>query len=450
VSPGGHYVVYKGQVRLLVGDSGTQCVTQNLNLDYRRWLSDCHQRGLNAVHVWSLVAPRQRQDGSVIEDRYGYVYPGVTPWPRREGGPPANDQLPQWDLTRFDEGTDPTKHYWPRLRDLCTCAKAKGMVVGITVFFGWPKHNAPDRPDWSYHPFNVLNGGFLTDEKRITTACQTIHSPGIEVLDQPWSDNWPPAKKTQWVWEGFADKLIRDLRPYGNVFFVFMDEHSYPEGNCGDHFLRFFRRRGALWMDWEQRRRDADLVMSGTFERDDKNADAVQGFAGTPPRPYFHLEGGPYTGDGARTAMWTFLIGGGHYFFHDDADQETARTGIMGYDPNVVGGDKGMQRRDWLGHASRFCNRPSLALDRMAPHNEIVRDGHAYCLAEPGARYLVYSMKGGRFTLDLSAAQGKQLSCRFYDPRTGRYGSAFRRTGAPSVELLKPDERDWALDMRVE
>jgi len=451
VSPSGHYICYGDEVLLLAGDSGTQCVLQNLNLDYRQWLDDCASRRIRAVHVWSFLAPRQKQDGSVVEPRYGYVYPGVTPWARRRGGPPAADGLPQWDLTRFDEGREPKKHYWPRLRDLCAFAQARGIIVGITVFFGWPKHNTPARPDWTFHPFNELNGGFLHEDKPIVTACQTIAEPGREVLAEEWSESWPAAKKTQWVWERFADKLIRETQRFGNVFFVFMDEHSYPEGNCGEHFLRFFKRRGALWVDWERRRREVDFVMTETFSAEDKNARAVSAFYKRPPRPVLHLEGGPYLGDGARKAMWTFLIGGGHYFYHDDAGQETMRTGIQGYDPHVPGGDKGMQRRDWLGYASRFFNEGLARLDAMVPHNELVLGGKGYCLAAPGAQYAVYSPEGETIALDLSAARGARAEVQFYDPRTGRWRAPLRITVPREgrVELAKPDGRDWALRITV-
>lgn len=446
-SPSGHYVRFRGEDLLLIGDSGTQCVLQNLNIDYRAWVDDCHEAGIRVVHVWALVAPRQKQDGSVIERRYGYVYPGATPWARREGGPPAADQLPQWDLTRFDEGDDPNKHYWPRLRDLCAYAGERDMVVGITVFFGWPKHNTRERPDWLYHPFNALNGGHLTEDKPMTTVCQEIASPGTEVVAEDWSENWPPAKKTQWVWERFSRELISDTRQYGNTFFAFMDEHSYSEGNCGDHFRDFFRRRGAVWMDWERRRETVDLVMTGTFEATDKNAAGVEGFGREPARPVFHLEGPPYQGDGARTAMWTFAIGGGHHIFHGDERQATVTQGIMGYDPNVVGGDRSPEIRSWVGHCSRFFNEALSGLEGMAPHNELVSEGTAYCLAEPGRAYAAYSVDGEAFALDLSGMRGA-ATARWHDPRTGAFfpgGEPFAIVPAFRTRFLKPDAGDWAL-----
>jgi hypothetical protein len=224
-----------------------------------------------------------------------------------------------------------------------------------------------------------------------------------------------------------------------------MDEHSYPEGNCGDHFLRFFRKRGAVWVDWEARREAVDFVFSSTFSADDKNADAVRGFSGAPARPYMHLEGGPYEGDGVRTALWTFVIGGGHYFFHDDAGQGLVTRGIMGYDPNVVGGDKNPQVRDWLGHASRLFNDHVGDLDALSPHNELVKSGTAYCLAAPGREYVVYSMSGEAFELDLSAAAGRAVTGRWYDPRTGLYQGESSVDPRPQTPFRKPDARDWAL-----
>ncbi|MCX8036310.1 MAG: hypothetical protein N3D11_04475 [Candidatus Sumerlaeia bacterium] len=452
VSPSGHYFTWRGKTILLVGDSGTQCILQNLNVDYRRWVDDCAARGMTALHVWSFLGPRQKQDSSVVERRWGYVYPGATPWKRRAGGSPGADQLPQWDLTQFDEGNDPSKHYWPRLRDLALRARDKGLVFGFTVFFGWPKHAESQQPDWDYHPFNVRNGGHLTDNN----AVQIIHSPGVEVLSENWSDAWPAAKKTQWIWERFSDKLIRDLNPLGNVFFVFMDEHSYSEGNCGDHFLHFFKKRGALWVDWSKRRRDVDAVYVETATLTDRNRLAVGGFTALPARPLLCLEGPPYTlGDsGVRRSMWTFAIGGGHFLFHDDAEQGTDQTGIMGYDPNVKDGRIPYTTYDWLGYMSRFFNEGLTNLDALRPHNERVGGGgtKACCLATPGVEYAVYLPEGGTLQLDLGAAEGKTFFADWYDPRTGIWTPAGTVKGGGWTSLTPPHNPtdDWALRLRLE
>ena len=139
-------------------------------------------------------------------------------------------------------------------------------------------------------------------------------------------------------------------------------------------------------------------------------------------------------------------MGGGHYFFHADCDQETPRTGIMGYDPSIPGGDKGMCKRDWLGHASRMFNEHVANLDSMVPHNEL-SSGGTYCLADPGREYLVYSKidSPANFSVDLGAVADRTLDCRFYDPRNGQFHPAFQRTANGSESFSKPDSEDWVL-----
>jgi len=444
VSPGTHYITYKGKVLMLIGESGTQCVSQNSSLNYRQWIDDCAGRGISAIHIWSFVPVRQKQDGSQVEERWGYVIPDVMPWARKTTGHQAYDQRYQWNLQNFDEGPRPDMtHYWPRMRDMCSYAKSKNIIVGITIFSGWSKHEY----SWSFHPFNISNGGHLTRKEDVTV----IASPGTEVWEEPWSDSWPNTKKTQWVWERLSVKFISELGSMGNVFFVFFDEHSYSEGNMGDHFLHFFKSRGQIWVDWNNRRSDVVWVMSNTLQDTDKNSDAVSGFKASPAKPYINLEGEPYMGEGVRTAIWTFSTGGGHYFFHADAGQETVRTGIMGYDPCVPGGDKGIYKRDWLGHASRFFNRYVDNLDVLSPHNELSSSG-AYCLACPGREYVVYSVKSSPVTLslDLSAVANKTLYYRFYNPSNGQFKSTVRRTGGRSSEsFVKPDAGDWVLHIVV-
>ncbi|MCC6490299.1 MAG: hypothetical protein IT364_22640 [Candidatus Hydrogenedentes bacterium] len=448
ISPGGHYITQDGKPLVLIGDSGTQCVLQNANLDYRRWVDDCIKAGLSTVHVWSFVAPRQKADGSVLEERYGYVYPALTPWARKASGERAADGEFQYDLRNWDEGDDPKTHYWPRLRDLCVYTKEKGLVLGITVFFGWPKH----APDWEFHPFNVRNGGPLTDApKPHVSQVQRIAAPGREVWQETWSDNWDPAMKNQWLWEQFAKKLIDETAPFGNVFFVFMDEHSYEEGNGGDHFLQFFKSRGAMWADWDKRRADVDMVFADIGYRKDsgKNAGTVKLVQREPARPFIILEGGPYTGDEVRTAIWTCLVGGGHYVLHNDAEQETVHTGIMGYDPKVPGGDTGQTRREWLGHASRFFNSEVVDLDGMMPHNELTREG-AFCLAAPGREYVVYAIPGSEGPMGLTLhGAGKVQSVRLYTPRTGEsmVDVLFTAEGT-EVSVSKPDAQDWVLHVQ--
>ena len=448
--PDGRLIRHADRLLVLIGDSGTHCAMQNSNIDHRRWIDDCAAAGLNAVHIWSFVAPRQNHDRGAIENRYGYFYPGITPWPRRSGGSAAHDGLPQWDLLDFDEGDDPHKDYWPRLRDVCAHAKAKGLLVGISVFFGWPKHNSPSQPDWLYHPFNALNGGHLTDRGSIVEAVQQIATPGREIVSQRWSDAWDDGRKTQWLWERFSEKLLRETQPFGNTFYVFMDERSYPEGNCGDHFAEFYRRRKAFWIDGELRRAKVDGVVVGHGPNRDLNRAARRSFHKAPPRPFFEFEIPPYRGDEVRHHLYGCVLGGGHYFFHNDERQETPTTGIMSYDPNVR--DSRIEavrlRLRWLGIASKLMNEQVRQLHGMQPHNEVIQQGRGYCLARPGAEYVVYVKSGGKVEIDVEGP-ADTYDVDVTSPRTGRTHRVAAEVSGNQLRVRLPDNGDWLVHLTV-
>lgn len=449
--PEGHLICHAGRLLALVGDSGTQCVMQNTNIDYRRWIDDCAEAGLNSIHVWSFVAPRQNRDGNVIEDRYGYLYPGISPWSRRADGPAAHDGWLHWNLLKFDEGDDPQKHYWPRLRDLCGYARQKGLLVGITVFFGWPKHNSPRRPDWSYHPFNVLGGGYLREDRPIVRAVQQIAEPGHEILGQSWSDAWHSAKKTQWLWERFAAKLLKATHPFGNTFYIFMDERSYPEGNCGDHFAAFFRRRKAFWIDGQLRRERVDGVIDGHGPQRDINRAANRSFRAAPPRPFFEFELPPYKGDAVRHHVYACLLGGGHYFFHNDEGQETSTTGVMSYDKHVRNSRIQAVRRRlrWLGIASKFMNGQVRRLRGMQPRNEVIHHAAGYCLARPGVEYVVYVKSGNEAGIDLQGP-ADSFEVSVMSPRTGKTHRVATKVSGNKLHVLLPDDGDWLIHLTTE
>ena len=186
-----------------------------------------------------------------------------------------------------------------------------------------------------------------------------------------------------------------------------MDEHSYSDGNGGDHFREFFQRRGVRWTDTERRRESVDFVFDPITHRNDtvgRNPEVVQRFYREPVRPFMILEGEPYQGEAVRISLWSALMGGAGFVFHNDERQETIHTGIMGYDPNVPSGDTGPVRRAWLSRQP-FFNEGLPNLDRMRPHNDFVGEG-SYCLADR-PNYAVYAVPKRPITLDLRAATGQ-------------------------------------------
>jgi hypothetical protein len=79
------------------------------------------------------------------------------------------------------------------------------------------------------------------------------------------------------------------------------------------------------------------------------------------------------------------------------------------------------------------------------PRNDLLSDrepNEAYCLAQPGKQYAVYFPRGGRVTLDATAARGK-LATRWYGVDAGRWMPAKVPAGGGKVDLIARGEGQW-------
>lgn len=185
--------------------------------------------------------------------------------------------------------------------------------------------------------------------------------------------------------------------------------------------------------------------------QDEQNSAAL----GVPPDPGYR----GYAGQGRdgkavgydlhdirQATLWgTLLAGGGgvEYYF-----------GYQLPENDLVCEDFRSRHRSWgyAGLALAFFARERFPLERMSNADELVGNashGNArYCLAEPGALYLVYLPKGGTCALDLGAAAG-EFRVAWFDPREGgalRDGGQVR--GGGSVTLTAPDQQDWLAVVR--
>ncbi len=83
-------------------------------------------------------------------------------------------------------------------------------------------------------------------------------------------------------------------------------------------------------------------------------------------------------------------------------------------------------------------------LPKMRPANLVkTAPERNWALADGGTTYLLYLLRGGSVTLDLSSAKGS-LKARWFDPRTGELGESFSVQPSPDALLTAPDEQDWA------
>ena len=82
----------------------------------------------------------------------------------------------------------------------------------------------------------------------------------------------------------------------------------------------------------------------------------------------------------------------------------------------------------------------------MSPDNSLVERGErTYILAAGKREYVVYSVEGRNFTLELP---NTTFTASWYDPRTGDTVFQSEIKGDGSTDFTKPSGEDWVLHLR--
>jgi len=170
---------------------------------------------------------------------------------------------------------------------------------------------------------------------------------------------------------------------------------------------------------------------------------------------------GLWEGQGRATKplriIWGFFAAGAHTMWADWNYEHPERHDFgsigHGWAPPVKPLDMHQFQLDQLGVNCVGDDQLKIATDtmnemsywRMTPHNEFVNGSkESYCLAEPGAQYIVYAPNGGEVKLDLSDAQG-EYNVRWLDPRTGEHLERPNIQSGGGCTLDAPDGEDWVL-----
>jgi len=430
ISPDGRTFTYRGEARLLVGESATQSVLQNANLDLLVWLDELERRGVRAALVWLFMPARQVPSQGQFDPRYGYAIPVLMPWPR-DRAEPARDGGPQYDLTRFDPA------FWERVRELCAETQRRGIVLAISLLDGWSK-------DFTYHPLNQANGGIWPDQKDGRDAIARLSDPGRDVVEESWDPDWPPAKRNQWVWERLTAKALEATAPYDNVLYELYNEGS-PGAEWAQHFRRFIAARSDKPLGHDRDPAFDFITHHVALDRPAAVLQIGERFAAppAPARPLVITETMPAYQRGAkleaiRQVIYGALLSGQHVFVQND--------GVFRFDPRAPAGDRGGAVRDLIAQADRFIHRSGAAPGALRPAPESVGAGAVLVLADAELPRLAYSWSGAEFTLDLGPERGWEL--RWLDVRSGSWRDPEIVRAAGPYRFVKPDARDWALALR--
>jgi hypothetical protein len=391
----------------------------------------------------------------------------LAPW-QRTGPGKANDAKPKYDLTAYDDV------YWERARAYISDCALRGIYPVVQIWGECYVEGNPD-PDnrWFVHPFNPdnnINGleglprgkadagtdeAFYNTDNAALIALQDrfvkktldelggfpiIWDIGNEVgLDTRISDRWIQH------WADFFDAYevshpgVRLLMTadtngshghYENVRNLdVVNVHGFEDSDP-------FVFDGAPDENPSDSRVDVKRIQSALarhFERYQKPIINTR-IASDPDRTR-RLNDRPGNALETRHILWAYFFGGAHFISFRNAPEESWRPTALTTEHQQV-------------HLREFIN--SFDFWKCVPRSEgVISEGDAVALAEAGRQYAFYAPNGdhfgGRFTVNLSEANGATFAVRWFDPRTGTWATPSHVSAGPALVFVTPTQEDWAL-----
>ncbi len=131
-----------------------------------------------------------------------------------------------------------------------------------------------------------------------------------------------------------------------------------------------------------------------------------------------------------RRCWWSVYIGGGVWETHV---REPYDRPLSAWEPAWTE----------LGGARAFMQ--SIPFWKMEPHNELIAEGQAFCLARPGQAYALYLPTGGSVTVNLKP--NTRYRAAWWNPANGQDGNFQdqRFISGGAQRLTAPNNGDWAL-----
>lgn len=388
------YFLWRGRPTVLVGSGEHYGSVMNQDFDYRKYLATVQGVGLNHTRIFLGDYVERAEAFGIVEDTIAPA-PGrlLVPW-ARSNSPGYADGGNKFDLDRWDPA------FFERLHAFLQEASKREIVVEVVLFFvgpGWT--------DSPLNPKNNVNGSSEIDSK------QYLSLENGSILGRQ---------------EAYCRKIVRELNPYGNLFFNLCNEPWFDNQEEPGFVsqppvaVKAWIRRVAEWVTDEESRLPnrhllgVDICNQGTVitQSDlekyfgllsmfsahyDANAEILRLNPTLPKILAFNETGFNGTGDDAyRNQGWLFLLSGGGLYAHLDFSftvghedgSATPRFRNASYD----GGGSAALRKQ-LKTLLDFMN--SIPFERMQPDNGVVvggadswsalaRTDHAYAIWFPG------------------------------------------------------------------
>ena len=369
--------------------------------------------GHNVIRLWCVGHTKITDDDADVT--------APMPYERVEGGDPANDSQPKFDLDRFSEA------YFTRLRARVEQARERGLYVIVMLFQGWSIEDKRGRVNpWPYHPFQRANN--------VNGVDGDLDGDGQGQEMHTWQGEEHELTRRQ---RAYVRRVIDTVNDLDNALYEIANESSGYSTEWQHRMVDYIHEyenaqpfRHPVGMTCQYTRGP-----SGSLR--ESNADWIS------PCP----EGGYRDDPPAATGAKVIISDTDHLFGLSCRDYAWVwKTFLRGN--NVLymdawtlerDGPKREQVRRAIG-VTRSCAE-RITLSRALPLPELADSG--YCLADPGLAYLAWA-PGGAVTLDLSGAGG-ELVVEWVDPVTGDSVEGESVPGGKRRSFKAPFEGDAAL-----
>lgn len=383
--------------------------------NYSEYISFMQKYNHNFMRLWTW---EQFQQAPWTSDK---IFFSPLPW-LRTGIEKANDQLPQFDLEKWNED------YFTRLRKRVIDAGSKGIYVSVMLFQGFSlnKGSEKDGDPWIFHPLNPANN--------VQSVGPIDSVPDNDTKATMHSLKNPEVLKYQ---EKYVLKVLQTLNDLDNVLYEIINEGGTTEWTY--YFINFIheneKKMAIQHMVGMTDRIDPDqsnqlLIdspadwISPSSEPQDwmyKGSVFLINYRDNPPvnqtgkviiADTDHIWG---TGGNYKWA-WKCFVRGLNAIFMDpylpltDDHNEKPWDYIGGICKDTQDFPDYEPLRLNMGYILNLSKR--LDLVHMVPHNELSSTN--YCLANPGKEYFIYFPEGGTAILDLKISNSKYIMEWFF------------------------------------
>lgn len=394
--------------------------------DYDGYLSQLQGWNHNFIRLWAWEGPAWWFQGGENDQYYEPL-----PWVRAGNGL-ALDAKPKFDLDQFNGA------YFERLRSRVIAARDNGMYVSVMLFQGWSIYSHGYGNPWPGHPFNRANNvNGIDGDANGDGEGREVHT--LEV---------PGVTRRQ---EAYVRKVIDTVNDLDNVLYEITNETAIWSKDWQYHMIRLIKayeanqpkqhpvgmtafdsgREGSMTSlfaspaDWISPQNDGE---AGDYQ-DDPPVAAGQKIILSDTD---HLWGV----GGDRTWVWKSFLRGHHPIYMDPLSKP---DWVRSSETEMEGA------RHAMGHTRAFAERMNLAFCTPQPGLASTR----YCLANPGAEYLVYQpTSGGSFRVELKAGT---YVYEWFDPAKGAvHGSGNLQVSDGNRKVQAPFAGDAVLYLRIE